>query len=170
LHGGVDPLHFRRREDAEVELGLIVGALEHLGLVELIHGFVDKSRPRRRGVGAELGGETGEGLGEGHRRNGSTEGRGVNRTGGARASVDRLWRPGARGRGEGEVGQFEREVRIVGGVVLQLFLPTLHHRLDLAAETLVFLGRVFDAAAGGFVVVKFGEGRPEIEVAGGADL
>lgn len=170
MHGGVNPLHFGRREDAEVELGLIVGALEHLGLVELIHGFIDKSRPRRRGVGAELGGETGEGLGESHGRNGSAEGRGVNRTGGARAVVDRLWRPGARGGGQREVGQFEREVRIVGGVVLQLLLPTLHHRLDLAAEPLVFFGRVFDAAAGGFVVIKFGEGCPEIEVAGGADF
>ena len=79
LHGGVDPLHFRRREDAEVELGLIVGALEHLGLVELIHGFIDKSRLRRRGVGAELGGETGEGLGESHGRSGSAEGRGAGR-------------------------------------------------------------------------------------------
>lgn len=66
LHGGVDPLHFGRREDAEVELGLIVGALEHLGLVELVHGFIDKSRPGRRGVGAELGGEKVYGFLEAH--------------------------------------------------------------------------------------------------------
>lgn len=97
MHGGVDPLHFGRREDAEVQLSLVVSALEHLGLVELVHGFIDKSRPRRRGVGAELGGETGEGFGESHGRKGSAEGRGVNRTGGARAAVDRLGCPGARG-------------------------------------------------------------------------
>ena len=170
MHGGVDPLHFGRRKDAEVELGLILGALEHLGLVELIHGFIDKSRPRRRGVGAELGGETGEGFGESHGRNGSAEGRGVNCTGGVQAAVDWLWRPRARRGGQREVGELQREVRIVGGVVLQLLRPTLQHRLDLAAETLVFLGRIFDAAAGRFVVVEFGEGRPEIEVAGSADF
>ena len=54
--------------------------------------------------------------------------------------------------------------------MLQLFFPTLHHRLDLAAEALVFLGCVLDAAARGFVVIEFGERRPEIEVTGGADF
>ena len=45
LHGGVDPLHLRRRDEAQVHLRLVEGAVEHLGLAHLVDRFAAESQP-----------------------------------------------------------------------------------------------------------------------------
>ena len=76
----------------------------------------------------------------------------------------------AGGVGGGEVFADQGEVGVVGGVVGQEVGPAGHNGVDLVLEALLFLGRVFDAAGGGLVVVQLGEGGPDVAVAGGEEL